>query len=126
MSDNELKGVEVSEDALLTDGLFALNKALESIMELKSNLGKALADMVHGALVFGEYIKWDLSHDEDHQPTAQELGVPSVAEVMLKKKILDRLLEEKGINLEELEKEWNAEYARCISRIKDAPVNTGE
>lgn len=56
MIDDELKGVRFPDDVLLKDGLFALNKALESIMEMRSDVGRALTNIVHGALVFGEYI----------------------------------------------------------------------
>lgn len=45
---------DISDEALLTDGIYALDRALESIMEMKSSEGKALAHMVHFALVYGE------------------------------------------------------------------------
>ena len=62
--DKELEGVELPDDVLLRDGLFALDKALESIMEMKCDLGKALANIVHGALVFGEGLQDAMNNND--------------------------------------------------------------
>lgn len=46
----------MTETDLLTDGLMHLDNALGSIMEMKSVAGKALANILHGALCFGEML----------------------------------------------------------------------
>jgi uncharacterized protein YicC (UPF0701 family) len=58
MSDQEeLKGEEIPDEVLLKDGLFALDKALESLMEMKSIEGKVLSQLVYNALAYGERIE---------------------------------------------------------------------
>ncbi len=51
--DKELTG-PFPDKVLLEDGLYALEKALESLMDMTSPSGIALAHFVHAAFVFGE------------------------------------------------------------------------
>ena len=52
--DDEL--VDIPDEVLLKDGLFALDEALKSIQEMKSPEGKALSYMVYSALTYGEHV----------------------------------------------------------------------
>jgi len=47
----------MSDKELLKDALYKLDDALSVLMEMNSDEGKALAAIIHGALVFGELLE---------------------------------------------------------------------
>jgi hypothetical protein len=47
---------EIPDSVLLQDGLYGLDKALESIMEMKEPEGQALAFFIHAAISYAEQL----------------------------------------------------------------------